>query len=214
VGENALRLVQLRQEDPIPFDCGDEDLNEFFSKDWFPYYRQLLAVTYCLYLGDDAVAMVSLFNDRIDAKAIGKNYRKIPFQKRRHHTWPSVKIGRFAVCEKFKGQHYGTDLMSLLKAFFLIRNKTGCRFLTVDAYPKAVGFYEKCGFKHMRPLEAKARKGYWKLLSLIGRKEKIADQPNLLMYFDLIFFAEFLNMNPEHRDAYQAQILAMMYFPS
>lgn len=25
-------------------------------------------------------------------------------------------------------------------------NRTGCRFITVDAYSDAVGFYQKCGF--------------------------------------------------------------------
>lgn len=213
MSENPLRLVQLRQEGPIPFDCGDTDLNDFFSKDWYNYYRQLLAVTYCLYLGNDAVAMVSLFNDRIDAKSIGR-YRKIPFQKRHHHSWPAVKIGRFAVCQQFKRQKFGTDLMTLMKAFFLIRNKTGCRFLTVDAYPDAVLFYEKCGFKYMKPFEATARKWYWKALRLLKMEKQIEGQPNLLMYFDLIFFQEFLTKNPEQREGYQAQFLAMMHSAS
>lgn len=25
-------------------------------------------------------------------------------------------------------------------------NRTGCRFITVDAYQNAVGFYQRCGF--------------------------------------------------------------------
>lgn len=32
------------------------------------------------------------------------------------------------------------------KNFFLVDNKTGCRFITVDAYAEAVPFYVKNGF--------------------------------------------------------------------
>lgn len=31
-------------------------------------------------------------------------------------------------------------------AYFIIDNKTGCRFITVDAYRNAIPFYEKNGF--------------------------------------------------------------------
>ena len=32
---------------------------------------------------------------------------------------------------------------------FVTENKTGCRFLTVDAYLDAIPFYEKNGFRFM-----------------------------------------------------------------
>ena len=32
---------------------------------------------------------------------------------------------------------------------FVIKNKTGCRFITVDAYLNAIPFYEKNGFRMM-----------------------------------------------------------------
>jgi hypothetical protein len=34
-----------------------------------------------------------------------------------------------------------------LKHWFTEGNKTGCRFITVDALAEKVGFYEKYGFK-------------------------------------------------------------------
>jgi len=37
-------------------------------------------------------------------------------------------------------------------AYFIIDNKTGCRFITVDAYRNAIPFYEKNGFL---PLQVK-----------------------------------------------------------
>ena len=40
----------------------------------------------------------------------------------------------------------GTYLLNFIKTFFVVNNKTGCRFLTVDAYAAAIPFYQKNGF--------------------------------------------------------------------
>ena len=45
-----------------------------------------------------------------------------------------------------KGKSVGSSLLEFIKSFFVIDNKTGCRFLTVDAYADAVPFYLKNGF--------------------------------------------------------------------
>lgn len=45
-----------------------------------------------------------------------------------------------------KGQSIGTILLDFIKSYFVVDNKTGCRFLTVDAYADAVPFYLKNGF--------------------------------------------------------------------
>ena len=37
-----------------------------------------------------------------------------------------------------------------LKSYFLVDNKTGCRFVTVDAYIDAVPFYEHNDFQHLK----------------------------------------------------------------
>ena len=42
-------------------------------------------------------------------------------------------------------------LLLLVFANFVINNKTGCRFLTVDAYSEAVPFYIKNGFVPLTP---------------------------------------------------------------
>ena len=40
-------------------------------------------------------------------------------------------------------------ILNYVKWMFTRNNKTGCRFLTVDAYLDAVPFYEKNGFHRM-----------------------------------------------------------------
>ena len=39
--------------------------------------------------------------------------------------------------------------MNFIKVWMVSDNKTGCCFITVDAYPKAVPFYLKNGFKFL-----------------------------------------------------------------
>ena len=50
----------------LPFDCGDEDLNEYLYQNAKEYQRQLLAVTYYLQNGEDTILFFSLLNDKID----------------------------------------------------------------------------------------------------------------------------------------------------
>ena len=48
--------------------------------------------------------------------------------------------------ESLKGMSIGTILLKFIKTFFVKDNKTGCRFITVDAYSNAISFYERNGF--------------------------------------------------------------------
>ena len=61
-------------------------------------------------------------------------------------SYPAVKLCRLGVSISAKGMHLGTYLIDFIKSYFVADNKTGCRFLTVDAYADAVPFYLKNGF--------------------------------------------------------------------
>jgi len=150
------------------FDCGDNDLNDFFRKDAQAHKEQLLAETYVL-LQKKAqgvpVALFSLSNDVIRLEKIkgkiaippGKNYR----------DWPAVKIGRFGVLKDFQGQNIGSFVLNMIKCLFLTENRTGCRFITVDAYndKKVIRFYGKNDFQMLT--------------------EKDNTKPTRAMFFDL-----------------------------
>ncbi len=63
--------------------------------------------------------------------------------------YPGVLIGRLGINENFRSQGIGTELLDFIKSWFIDEdNKTGCRFLIVDAYNNDVplGFYQKNGF--------------------------------------------------------------------
>ncbi len=134
------------------FDCGDADLNEYFRQDAENHSRQLLSKTYKFILKDSdrIVAAVDLCNDSIKRQnfnADDNTSPEIPEQKH-YPFYPAVKITRLGVAGEFQGLGAGSTLINFLKKLFLNDNRTGCRFMTVDAYnnPRALGFYRKNGF--------------------------------------------------------------------
>ncbi|MBF0202394.1 MAG: GNAT family N-acetyltransferase [Desulfamplus sp.] len=154
----------FKSEEIAGFDCGKDDLNEFFQVDAYAHHEQLLAVTYYFQPKEATdreifypVALVSLLNDRIEItreerqgikKKFGKSLKKgIPYPKRNYTSFPAVKIGRLGVSKQFQGQDIGTSLLNMIKNLFLTHNRTGCRYLTVDAYREALPFYDKNEFE-------------------------------------------------------------------
>jgi len=154
--------------------CGDDDLDEFYQIDSIESAKQLLSVTYLVKLEDDTpCAFFSVFND-----SVKKNQKEVPrsaFERisrlfpreKRYASVPAVKIGRLGVASDFQGAGVGQQVVDFLKEWFTSGNKTGCRFLLVDAYnqPNVTRFYEKNGFSF-----------------LTGGDEK---EKTRIMYFDL-----------------------------
>ncbi|MBQ8050916.1 MAG: GNAT family N-acetyltransferase [Bacteroidaceae bacterium] len=136
----------------LPFHSKDKDLNDFLFDDAKRYLAELMAVTY-LFIDPQAqktVAYFSLLNDKVAYDPEERSFwnrlnRKISNRKRRK-TYPSVKIGRLAVSEDYSGQGIGCEILNFIKHAFTHGNRTGCRFITVDAYAAATDFYIKNGF--------------------------------------------------------------------
>ena len=147
-----LEFKRLNNESSIVgFNCGDEDLNDFLHHDALPYQVELLTVTYLFSdKNDKTLAFFSVSNDALkdqDFEKWNKISRKVPNRKRRK-DYPAVKIARLGVDTSLHGKKLGTQIMQFIKNWFAHENKTGCRFLLVDAYNKneTVGFYESNGF--------------------------------------------------------------------
>lgn len=156
------------------FSCGDSDLDEFIQHDAVKYDALLLSVTYSYHLKDNGiflppVAFVSLSNDLLQINSSRKR-KKFPRPKHRD-TYPAVKIGRLGVLKGMQGNKVGSSLVFLLKQLFITDNRTGCRFITVDAYnnPRTINFYRKRDFQLLTPKDASDR--------------------TRLMWFDLSLFA-------------------------
>lgn len=139
------------------FDCGDADLNDFILNEAHLYREELLAVTYVMEERESGkvIAYFCLINDKVslsefeDKTEFNRFRRKRFINEKRLKSYPAVKIGRFGVDISAHGLRIGSQLISFIKYFFAGKNKTGCRFLTVDAYIDAIPFYRKNEFEEL-----------------------------------------------------------------
>lgn len=171
---NGWTLEKLVHHSDIEnFDCGDRDLNEYFRVDSVAYQSELMTQTYCFHQEGDrqcnSLALVDFCNDSISRNFIpNRDKRKINYRKRGYHSYPALKITRLGVHVEAHGKNIGSTLLYMIKLFFLFDNRSGCRFLTVDAYRNAQGFYEKNLF-----------------VPMLAQEDDNPATPTVAMFFDL-----------------------------
>jgi GNAT superfamily N-acetyltransferase len=148
----ADRLTRLESGYAIKsFDCEDPDLNDFLHNNASKSLDSLLSVTYLIESDTECIAFFSILNDKIvaqdfdDDKKFGKFKKKLPHDKR-YRSYPAVKIGRLGVTKNIQNKGTGRQIIEFLIQMFISNNRTGCRYITVDAYRQSLGFYEKMGF--------------------------------------------------------------------
>ncbi len=170
------------------FTCGDRDLDDFFTNDCFAYAKQLLGKSYCYRLDSDPTQVVCAFTlanagIRVDDLP---NARKKKIEADIPHVkslkdYPAVLIGRLAVSKDFRSLHIGSDVLEYIKYWFIDPfNKTGCRFIIVDAYNdvQTMDFYKNNGFKPVFSTDDQEKK-YRHLKPEVSLNTR-------LMYFDLL----------------------------
>ena len=176
------------------FTCKDEDITEFFTQDYADYASQLLGKSYCFVKPDTSeivcaftVANSSVKVDSLPSNLRNKLNRKIPNAKRRPQ-YPAVLVGQLAVSDLFSGHHVGDELLDFIKSWFIDPlNKTGCRYVIVDAvnHPKVFEYYQRNGFKFLFSSDEEE----WIFLHNKGLEQTTPIEPmkTRLMYFDLIY---------------------------
>ena len=141
ITERCLFVPLTEELASLPFCCGekegDKDLEDFFHHSAMLYARERLGKTY------------------------NKVQRTLPGQKHLR-TYPAVLLGRLGVNKKYQGSEYfvGQQVINFIKSWFVEEdNKTGCRFLVVDAYnqERVLRFYERNKFKYLYATEEQER---------------------------------------------------------
>lgn len=171
-----MKLVRLTEDYPLhDFDCGDRDLNEFLLDDAKLFLAKRIATTFVIEDEGRIVAYFCLLNDKVSRTEItNSRWKKIRDsfpEGKRFRSYPTIKIGRFAVSQDYRGQHIGTVVMDIIKGMLDEQiQMSSFRFLTVDAYLSAIDFYKKNGF--------------------IELNQKDEDEHTRLMYFDMLSLAE------------------------
>lgn len=172
------------------FLCNNADLDDFFQNDAIRYAYFLMGKTYCFRLNDDSSKIVCAFtvsNDSIriyDLPRGRRDYMKsLTHHEKPLRRYPGVLIGRLGVNAEFAGRGVGSETLDFIKGwFFSSSNKTGCRFVIVDAInePQIISFYKKNGF---HPLFSTEEQEY---LYTGGKKGYPVKLNTRLMYFDLL----------------------------
>ncbi|HEV8515978.1 MAG TPA: GNAT family N-acetyltransferase [Cyclobacteriaceae bacterium] len=162
----------------LPFDCGDSegevDLNNFLLNNAKDYLKSLLAVTYLIEIDSITAAYYCVSNDRISIEDVEsknqwlKRFKSIRHDSKRFSSYPAVKVGRLAVHKNFQGNKFGTALLDFIKGWFITNNKTGCMYITVDAYKESLSFYERNDFLYLsnKDVGANTRLMYYDLTQL------------------------------------------------
>ena len=176
------------------FTCKDENITEFFTHDYADYAYQLLGKSYCFVKPETSeivcaftVANSSVKVDSLPSNLRNKLNRKIPNAKRRPQ-YPAVLVGQLAVSDLFSGHHVGDELLDFIKSWFIDPlNKTGCRYVIVDAvnHQKVFEYYQRNGFKFLFSSDEEE----WTFLHNKGQASTTPIEPmkTRLMYFDLIY---------------------------
>lgn len=173
-----------------PFSCGNEDLDDFFAHDATRYAHFLMGKTYCFRLNSDPSKIVCAFtisNDSIriyDLPRGRRDYMKsLTHHEKPLRRYPGVLIGRLGVSCDYAGQGMGSEALQFVKGwFFSSSNKTGCRFVIVDAVnePQVITFYEKNDFHCLFSSEEQ------EFIYTSGKKGQTSNLATRLMYYDLL----------------------------
>lgn len=180
-------IIKIDEANQIEhFDCGNQDLNEFFLIDAIKYQHELLGESYFLVerASKRVVCAFSLSNDGIKTFDLPNSRKRkvrdsVPREK---HTksFPATLVGRLGVDLAFARQGVGGQLMNIIKSMCLIEPGNRCRFLVVDAYnlPEVLNYYLQNNFSFVFSTEDQ-EKAYFGF----SVDDKIKTR---FMYFDLL----------------------------
>ena len=177
---SELSFILLNENHNIkPFDCGDEDLNEFLFEKAKRYNSEFLATTFLIENETQTVAFYSIFNDSLKveeenfaSKNAFKRFLKefVSHPKRHLKSFPALKIGRLGIDQNFKGKGLGKLIVNnIISETFESNKKQGCKLITVDAYSESLQFYERLNFEYLteNDLNEETRQMYFDLTSLL-----------------------------------------------
>jgi GNAT superfamily N-acetyltransferase len=150
------------------FDCGDDDLNEFFNRDALQYKRQMLSRTYFFREKSNGRVVCAFSFSASSIKTTdlpGSRRKKVKELVPREKTlksYPGILIGRLGIATEFRGQGIGSQLIDFIKDICLIQFPDVVRYLLVDAYnnPAVTNFYTKNNFAAVFSTEEQEKEAY------------------------------------------------------
>lgn len=170
--DNDYIISQLTPNLLKNFICDDDstsnNLNDYFRNNALDSESELITKNYVLLRKSDQFVCAAFSVSNAEIKANTDIDMVISYDK--YRSYPAVRIGRFAVHTDLVSKGIGSKLLNFIKLWFTVNNKTGCRFLIVDArnLDPVIKFYQKNGFEDY--------------------PETSRDSNTILMYYDLLAF--------------------------
>jgi len=127
------------------FQCNNDDLNDFLKRDAFRGQNSRISATRLVYWNTILIGFFTLVNDTLTVEAVEACDGEPEYE---YGKYPAIKIARLATHGDYERRDIATNM--LLKIFIMVKRiskHSGCRMITVDSYPDAVGFYQRKGFK-------------------------------------------------------------------
>jgi len=127
------------------FSCGIKEIDEFIYEEAMDFQNERLGVTYLFFYEKRLIGFVTLSMADLRKRKMNEE-DKLPIGK---ENYPALQISQLAVCNDLQEKHgIGTYICDFCHAQSLGHSeKIGCRFLVLNAIQKAIGFYDKYGFK-------------------------------------------------------------------
>jgi hypothetical protein len=132
--------------------AGDRDLEDFLATDAHQHLIDRIAVTYALVAEEAPKTPLGFATLANDAITIDREQPLPEVADYPYASFPAVKIGRFGIVLPLQKHGMGGLFLAMIKKLMREGNRTGCRFITVDAWrDKKTGvdvmpFYAKNGF--------------------------------------------------------------------
>ena len=145
----SVEIRRLGQDDLLkPFSCGDNALDSYLKRHaWINQQQNLVGVTYIAADESNPKTVVGYYTLATSSIPRGSLPLEMTQSMPRYPNLPVALLARLAVDRRFQQSGLGRRLLS--HAFENVLNfskQIGCRYLVVDAYSTAVGWYAKYGF--------------------------------------------------------------------
>jgi predicted GNAT family N-acyltransferase len=136
------------QHERKSFDCGNDDLNRWFSQVARQHKDRGVSSTFVAVVNDTstevlgyyAITVTELVNQELPAQ----------YRKRLPERVPAFRLGRLAVSVQHKGQRIGESLLfDAIDRIIRISKDVGGVGIVVNAKPSAIDFYKQYGFEQM-----------------------------------------------------------------
>jgi predicted GNAT family N-acyltransferase len=136
------------QHDRKGFDCGNDDLNRWFSQVARQHKDRGVSSTFVAVVDNASTEVIGYYAITV-AELVNINLPE-QYRKRLPEKVPVFRLGRLGVSVRYKGQRIGESLLfDAINRIARISQEVGGIGIVVNAKPTAIDFYKQYGFEQM-----------------------------------------------------------------